>query len=322
MSLSPDDISPAVHEFLTLDFAPLLAVTLSAGTLGVLGAFLVLRRRAMIGDALAHSVLPGLVIAFLITGTRTPFPMFMGAFAAAGLATLAISTIARFGRVDPSTSIGVVFTTLFALGILLVEISGARNVDIDLECVLSGQLELLFWRAPDQWSELFSSHAIKGLPAELRTIVILAALTPLVLMGAWRLIRLTTFDPVHARTRGLLPSVVQGALFVLTTMAIVASFGSLGSILVIALLICPAATARLVTHHLHSFVLLSGAIGVGCGALGYIAATRLAPVLLGNSVDASGTVAALSGAVLAVAAIRTARSHGSRQRSAHEALTQ
>lgn len=307
MSTPDDVIPPAIREFLTLDFAPLLAVTLSAGTLGLLGSFLVLRKRAMIGDALAHSVLPGLVLAFLVTGTRAPLPMFLGAFAAAGAATLAISGIARFGRVEASASIGVVFTSLFALGILLVEISGARNVDLDLDCVLSGQLELLFWNAPKDWGSLLSVGGLSGLPAEVTTLAALAAAAPVTLFLAWRLISVTTFDPVHAKTRGLLPGAVQGSLFLLTTMTIVASFGALGSILVIALLTCPAATSRLVTHRLHAFVILSGTLGVGCGILGYIGATRVAPLMLGSAVDASGSVAALAGLVLAATALWSAR---------------
>lgn len=301
-----DVIAPGVHEFLRLDLAPMLAVTFSAGTLGLLGAFLVLRRRAMIGDALAHSVLPGLVVSFLLTGTRAPLPTFVGAVCAAGLAAASIGLIARFGRVDASTSIGVVFTTMFALGILLVERSGARNVDLDLDCVLSGQLELLFWNPPHRWSELLSMRTLASLPGEVRTLGSLAVAAPVLLAAHWRLVRVSTFDPVHAKARGLMPGLVQGGLFLATTMAIVASFEALGSILVIALLTCPPAAARLMTTRLHSFALLSAGLGAFAGIAGYSIATRAVPTVIGMSVDASGAVAALAGLVLAGTALRSA----------------
>ncbi len=297
-------IPDALRTFLTLDFAPLLAVTLAAGTLGLLGSFLVLERRAMIGDAMAHSVLPGLVAGFLITGSRAPFPMFVGALAAAGLASAAISFITRYGRIDPSTAIGVVFTSLFALGILGVEASGARNVDLDLDCVLSGQLELLYWRPPSTYAELLSPATVLTLPREVLILGALAVLTPLLLALVWKPLTAATFDRTYATTRGLRPTLVRSAVFALTTVTIVASFEALGSILVVALLTCPAAAARLRGGRLAGFVCMSALFGAASGVFGYLGATQLAPTVIGGSIDASGTVASLSGLILAVMALR------------------
>ena len=119
---------PELHEFLTLDLMPLVAVTASAATLALLGSFLVLRRQAMLGDAMAHSVLPGLVAAFLVTGSRDAGPMFLGATAAAALSGLTIAAIIRHGRVERSAAIGLVYTTMFALGVLLLH--GPRQAGI------------------------------------------------------------------------------------------------------------------------------------------------------------------------------------------------
>lgn len=300
-------ISDALRIFLTLDLAPLLAVTLAAATLGLLGSFLVLERRAMLGDAMAHSVLPGLVAAFLITGTRDPLAMFAGALAAAGLASAAIGFITRYGRVDSQTAIGVVFTSLFALGILGVEVSGSRNVDLDLDCVLSGQLELLFWRPPATYTELFSLPALLSLPREVLTLGALAVFTPAFIALIWKPLEASTFDRTYARTRGLRPRFVRGSLFALTTVTIVASFEALGSILVVALLTCPAAAARLRGGRLASFVCTSALLGAASGVVGYLLATQLAPTLWGGSIDASGTVAALSGVILGATALRHRR---------------
>jgi len=316
-SSSGDTIAPALHEFLTLDLVPLVTVTLAASTLSLLGSFLVLRRQAMLGDAMAHAVLPGLVIGFLVTGVRAPLPMFLGALGAAFLASASISIITRFGRVERTAAIGLVYTTLFALGILLVETSGPRNVDLDVDCVLSGQLELLFWRAPHTWSELMSMAAIESLPGAVVVISALAATSALFVATTWKLLRTVTFDAAFARTRGLRPRLLTTALLGLTTVTIVASFDALGSILVIALLTCPPAAARLLTDRMSTYVILSTVLGAAAGVLGYLAATRVAPSIVGGAVDASGAVATLAGIwLLAAAVLVNTRRRRNRSRAA------
>lgn len=294
MTLPPGD-------FLVLDAAPLAAVVLAASTLALLGSFLVLKRQAMIGDAMAHSVLPGLVIAFVITGSRAPGPMFLGALGAALFASLAIAALTRYARVEPTAAIGVVFTTLFALGVLLVETTGARNVDLDLDCVLSGQLELLFWpieRGASPWSV----ESLAKLPQALLTLGAMWVTSLTAVLIGWRLLRATLFDRPFTKARGLRPGLVRGALLVLTTGTVVASFEALGSILVIALLTCPPAAARLLTRGLGSYVALSAALGASAGVIGYGFATRGAPLFIGGTIDASGCVAATAGLILAGAA--------------------
>lgn len=288
-------------DFLLLDAAPLAAVVLSATTLALLGSFLVLQRRAMMGDAMAHSVLPGLVVAFILTGSRAPLPMFLGALGAALFASLAISALTRYARVEPTAAIGVVFTTLFALGVLLVETSGARNVDLDLDCVLSGQLELLFWPI-QQGASPWSAASLTALPQPIFTLSVTLAATLAVVFFGWRLLRAMLFDPQFAGTRGLRPGAIRTALQLLTTAAVIASFEALGSILVIALLTCPPAAARLLTQRLGSYVMLSAALGATAGFTGYALATRAAPLVIGSAIDASGTVAATAGAILISAA--------------------
>ncbi len=300
-----DPIPPALHDFLVLDLAPLIAVTLAAGALALVGSFLLLRRQAMLGDAMAHSVLPGLVAAFALTGARAAGPMFVGALLAAGVTSAAIGVMTRYGRVEPTTAIGVAFTSMFGLGVVLVETSGARNVDLDLDCVLSGQLELLFWTAPDTWSELLSWRALGSLPGPLQTLLLLFTVCALLLFLGWPAVRCAVFDPGFARSRGIRPQWIRGALLAMTTFVVVACFDALGSILVIALLICPAAGTRLVTQRLGAFVVVSTVAGMGSGALGYFAATRMAPACIGHSVDASGAVAVTAGLWLFAAALTT-----------------
>lgn len=288
-------------DFLVLDAAPLAAVVLAACTLALLGSFLVLQRKAMIGDAMAHSVLPGLVLAFVLTGSRAPGPMFLGALGAALFASLAISALTRYARVEPTAAIGVVFTTLFALGVLLVEVTGARNVDLDLDCVLSGQLELLFWpieRGASPWSP----ESLARLPEPLVTLGAMWVASFATVLVGWRLLRAALFDRPFSSARGLRPGLVRGLLLLLTTGTVVASFEALGSILVIALLTCPPAAARLLTRSLGAYVALSAALGATAGLAGYAFATRIAPLFIGGTIDASGSVAATAGLILAIAA--------------------
>jgi len=135
---------------LARDLFPLAAGVLAALGCGLLGNFLVLRRLSLMGDAISHSVLPGLVIAFLVTSSRGSLAMFIGA-TVAGLATVVlVEAVKRLGRVESGAAMGVVFSVLFALGVLLIEVASARGVDLDADCVLHGQLETLVWfSAPD-----------------------------------------------------------------------------------------------------------------------------------------------------------------------------
>lgn len=304
---APGAIPPGLQEFMTLDLMPLVAVTASAASLALLGSFLVLRRQAMLGDAMAHSVLPGLVVAFLLTGSRAAGPMFIGAAAAAAFSGVAIGAITRYGRVERSAAIGLVYTTMFALGVLLLELNDGANVDLDVDCVLSGQLELMFWSAPTTWAELLSGSGLSGAPPQPFRLVALFLASCAAVVVSWPLLRAVAFDAAFARSRGLRPAAISTGLMTLTTLAIVLSFDAVGSILAIALLTCPPATARLLTDRMRSYVLLSVGLGAASGVLGYLLATRVAPWVLGAAVDASGAVAALSGVGLAVVAARSTR---------------
>lgn len=296
------DIPAGTHEFLCLDLMPLVAVTAAAACLSLLGSFLVLRRQAMLGDAMAHSVLPGLVVAFLLTGSRAAGPMALGAAVAATCSAVLIGAVTGYGRVERSAALGLVYTAMFALGVLLLESESGGNVDLDVDCVLSGQLELMFWNAPERWEDLLSASALGAAPAQPLRLVAMLAVTALLIVTGWRVLRAATFDAAFARARGLRPGVTSAALMGMTTLALVLSFDAVGSILAIALLTCPPATARLLTDRMTTYVALSAGLGAACGVGGYALATRAAPLVLGSSVDASGTVAALSGLLLLGAA--------------------
>ena len=120
-------------------FVILFTVILLASANGVLGTYLVLRKSVMIGDAISHAVLPGLIIGFLISGSKNSFPMLISAAISGVLTTLLIQYLNRKSNLPKDASIGFVFTTLFAIGIIMVSVY-ADNIDIDADCVLHGEL--------------------------------------------------------------------------------------------------------------------------------------------------------------------------------------
>jgi manganese/zinc/iron transport system permease protein len=133
---------------MTPDFWIMLTGALAAGACALVGCFLVLRRMAMVGDAISHAVLPGIVIAFFVTNSRAPLPMLIGAGAIGVLTAVLIEWLHRGGRVQQDASIGITFTWLFALGVILVS-AFAGQVDLDQECVLYGEIAYVPW---DVWT--------------------------------------------------------------------------------------------------------------------------------------------------------------------------
>ncbi|MEZ6015551.1 MAG: metal ABC transporter permease [Planctomycetota bacterium] len=299
--------APWQTQFWQLDAAPLAALAMSSVTLAALGCFLVLRRQAMLGDALAHAVLPGLVVAWLATGSRGPLAMFLGALAAGFVTSALVTLVTRYGRVERGAALGVVFTGLFALGVLLIETTGARSVDLDVNCVLSGQLELLLWPRVQGARDLLTAAAWADLPHSVPALLAVLGLAAAFLIGAWRPLALATFDPRFAATIGARPGLVGAALYALVTLAVVASFEAVGSILVVGLLVTPAATLQVAggaaRANLPAFVARAAGLGLATALLGYGVATQVAPRLGLGSLDVAGAVTALGGLGLAAAAL-------------------
>lgn len=292
-----------------LDLFPLAASVLAAITCGVLGNFLLLRRESLMGDAISHGVLPGLVIGFLITGDRNPVVMLIGATAAGITTVLLVMLVRRIGRVESGAAMGVVFSVLFALGVLLIE-RAARQTDIDADCVLHGQLETLAWYdAPAMWRDVPAWTTIQSMPRQVWLLAIACILACGFVITFFKELRLAAFDPALASALGLRPRIIDLATMVLVAIATVASFEAVGSILVIAMLICPAATARLLTDRLSRQVGLSVVVAIATSVLGYRAATIVPSWFGDESVNAAGSMALTAGLIL-VATILAAPTHG------------
>jgi manganese/zinc/iron transport system permease protein len=273
-------------------FAIILTAVLCAVSCALLGNFLVLRKMSMMGDAISHAVLPGLVIAFLITGSRDSVWMFVGAAVVGLLTALFTQFVHRLGKVDEGASMGVVFTTLFAIGLVLV-VSLADYTDLDADCVLYGVLE----SAPLDTVGLFGMETPR---AAIRSGVMLI-INGLFVFAFYKELKISSFDPTLASTVGIQASVMHYLLMALVAVTTVASFDTVGSILVIAMLIVPPATAYLLTDRLGVMILLSVVIAALAAVLGHLSAVTVPPWFGVADTISAGMIATMSGLLFGTA---------------------
>ncbi|MFD0895888.1 metal ABC transporter permease [Luteolibacter ambystomatis] len=215
------------------------------------GVFLVLRRMALAGDAISHSVLPGIVIAFLFTGSLDSPLLVVGAAGAGLLVMLTIEALRRGAGIREDAATGIAFTAFFAGGVLLLR-TYAGKVDLDPDCVLFGSLETAVHGA---------TLALGGLEVPRVT---LTAMATAFVMGAFLLIAyrpllLGSFDPAHARTTGFKPGWSNVLLMGAVSIVVVVSFQAVGAVLAVALLILPGATALLCAKRVPGVLMISGA---------------------------------------------------------------
>lgn len=261
------------------DFWIILTGSLVAASCGILGCFLILRKMALIGDAISHSVLPGIAIAFLISGSRDSFLMLLGA-AVFGLITVFLIQLLQRGGLQGDASIGIVFTALFAIGVILIS-RNASNIDLDLDCVLFGEIAYV------QWDTLILNGYDMG-PAA----VWMLGGTLLVVLAAvglfYKQFKLCAFDPALAAAVGIPVALFHYLLMGLVSLSTVASFESVGAILVVGMLIVPASTAYLLTDRLSTMLVYSVILGVLCSAGGYYAAKWIDTSIAGSMITVAG----------------------------------
>ncbi len=297
-------MNETTYQFLSLDLPPLLTATFSALACALLGNFLVLRRLSMMGDAISHAVLPGIVVAFLVSGSRATFTVFAGAALAGILAAMLIELVRKFGRLESGAAMGVVFSILFAAGVLLMEQAAARNVDLDADCLLHGQLETIFWYPPRTLPAFFTAATYAALPSQVVTSLLVLVLSALFVKIFFKELALSSFDPALSTSLGFNAGFLHQLLMIFVAGAVVASFEAVGSILVIAMIICPAATARFYTDRLRTQIALSLVFAAISAAGGYVLGA-FGPLWLGytHSVNAAGMMTVAAGALLFGSAI-------------------
>ncbi|MFH5803719.1 metal ABC transporter permease [Alienimonas sp. DA493] len=283
-----------------LDGWIVLAGALCAAASALLGNFLVLRRMTLLGDAITHAVLPGLAIAFFLSESRSSLPMFVGAVVAGALTTVFTEWIRRYGRVDEGASMGVVFTSLFALGLVMI-VRAADRVDLDADCVLYGAIEL----TP------YDPIAVLGIevPRAVATLGAVTLVNAAFVLSFFKELKISSFDPALSTTAGFPAGVMHLALMVLVAVTAVASFESVGSVLVVAMFVVPPAAAYLLTDRLAVMVGLSVLLAVLSAGLGHVAALEVPGWFGLRSATTAGMMAVAAGALLVLCLIFSPR-HG------------
>jgi len=247
-----------------------LIIVLTAGLVatacGLLGPFLVVRRIAMMGDAVSHAVLPGIVAVFILFGTRAPLPVVLGAALVAVVCVLLVDALRGTGLVRQDAAIGLVFPMLFALGVLGVH-RYAESAHIDLDATIYGEIAFAPFRVWEVGDALVArSVVVMGVVVVLNLALVLLF---------WKELRSTAFDADFARTAGFSPVLMSRLLLVAVAVTAVTAFESVGAILVVTLLIVPAAAARLLVDRMAPLVAASVAIGWASAIGGDALATRL-----------------------------------------------
>lgn len=290
-------------DFVMLSLGPMTIGLVASLVCALIGNFLILRSQAMMGDAISHVALPGIVAAFIVTGTVASGPMMLGATLAAIVAVVLIEALRR-ARIESGAAMGIVFTSLFALGVLGLELSHAAGVHLDVEHALYGNLESLVWFSAEGWRSLLNPAALADLPPQLpRLLLALIGVAGFIALF-WKELVLSSFDPAHAAVIGARPSLVGLGLSVAVAIVAVLAFDAVGAIIVIAMLICPPAAARLMTDSLPRQIGWSLAFAAVAALAGYGLAA-FAPPMLGakGSVSAAGMMASMAGAILFAACL-------------------
>jgi manganese/zinc/iron transport system permease protein len=259
----------------------ILTGALVAVSCGILGCYLVLRKMAMIGDAISHAVLPGIVLAFLFTGSRDSVVMLAGAGAIGVLTTFLIEFFHRQAKLQSDAAIGVTFTWLFAIGIILISWK-ANQVDLDQDCVLYGEIAFISLNTVDFGNGILIPKSVLIMGSVLTIILLFISI-------GYKELFLTTFDPGYASAIGISTVLWHYLLMGMVSLSTVAAFDNIGAILVVAFMIAPAATAYLLTDKFNEMLIVSVVSGILSSAGGYY----LASLLDGSIAGAMSAIAGL-----------------------------
>lgn len=264
-----------------MEISILLSAILLSCTCALLGSFLIHSKQSMMADAISHAVLPGIVLAFLWTGSRASIFALIGAASCGVLITIFVNWLKNKAKMGNDSAIGLMYTSLFALGVFLIS-RFTESIDIDQECVLFGDIAYI---PLDNWQAF-------GMDLGPRALYICAALllfVSIIISLGYRNLALYCFNPEFAQSIGI--SLVFWNLYLLGAVSIttVLSFELVGAILIIALLILPASAAFLLSDKLKTTILLALIFSIFSSILGYTMA-----IYFNLNIAASiGTVAAI-----------------------------
>ncbi|HSV31030.1 MAG TPA: metal ABC transporter permease [Atribacteraceae bacterium] len=260
----------------------ILIASVVAGSCALIGSFLVLRKMAMLSDAISHAILFGIVITFFYTRSLASFPMLIAATATGVLTVFLVEVLVKSRLVKEDAAIGIAFPALFSIGVILIS-RYAGDVHLDTDVVLLG--ELVF--AP------FDRLVIAGRDLGPRTLWLATstAIANLVFIALFfKELKLIVFDPALAAALGFSPAIIHYALMTLVSATAVSSFEAVGSVLVVALMIAPPAAAYLLTDRLALMLVLGPLIGILSSIVGYFLAYLLDASIAGSMATVSGII--------------------------------
>jgi manganese/zinc/iron transport system permease protein len=258
------------------------------------GVFLVLRRQSLAGDAIGHVILLGIASGFLLGGSLHSPLVVLGAAAIGVLAVAIVESLARSRLVKSDAALGLVYPALFSVGVVLVS-RMPKDVHFDVDAVLLGDLI----HAP---LRRFTWAGIDFGPWSMIIMTVTFVINSLFVVFMYKELKLTTFDPEHAKSLGIKPGYVHYALMTLVSLTVVAAFDAAGAVLVVAFLVAPAATAYLMTDRLSMMLLFSVIVAIFGATAGSGVADRL-------DANVAGAVAVVLGGMF-VAAMLLSPSHG------------
>lgn len=261
----------------------LIAIIVSASC-AICGTFLVLRKMSLMGDAISHSILVGIVLGFFISKSLSSSIPLIGAVIAGMISVIFTEVLQKTKLIKNDTAIGLVFPFLFSLGVILVSVY-AGNVHLDTDSVLLGELAF----APFDRVNIFNFSLPKSLVQ--MSGILLVNLIFVILF--FKELKLTTFDPSLAKTLGFTPAIMHYSLMFAVSLTCVGAFDSVGAVLVTALMITPAAAALLLTNSLFFMIIISVLIAAASSVSGFYLAIKIDGSI-------SGSMAAMSGLFFAV----------------------
>ena len=266
------------------DFWIILTASIVAINAGLLGCFLLLRKMAMVGDAISHAVLPGIVIAYYFSGDKTSGLLLLGATLTGVLASFIIDFLSRKAKIQGDASIGITYTLLFALGMIMISTWMQGNVDIDMECVLYGDIALI------HMDKIIVDGNLYLGPRAFFVEIIAFAIIGFSLLFGFKGFKLLAFNIDYARSLGINTGKWHYALMTLVSLTTVVAFEVVGAVLVVGFLIIPPATAHLVSTKLKVMLLLTCIFGISAVILGYYLAIWWNVSITGAMVMVSGII--------------------------------
>ena len=266
----------------------LITAISAAVACALVGNFLVLRKMSMVGDSISHSVLPGIVIAYLLFEDRASFPLLIGAALFGFLAVILTELLIKKALIQKDASLGIVFTFLFSIGIILLAYFTGGNIDIDQECVLYGDLVQINLN-----KVIIDGNLYIG-PQVFWNILPIIVLEVIFVTVGFKALLATSFNQDYAHVKGLRVKFWHYSLMLLVSFVSVVTFEAVGAILVIGLMIIPPSTGKLLSNTVRGMLWVSLLIGTLSSFIGFYLAHQW-------NISISGSIVSVAGAFFLVA---------------------